>query len=107
MNKTEAMIEISGDMGDFVAPAHSPHDVDPSNRNGQFITDTEVVSAIGLRYRSRGHLLTSLTSQNKGDEWKVDYHVVGMCLEAIQCLEQRPHPATEVARGRRDAREVQ
>ena len=61
MNKTEAMIEISGDMGDFVAPAHSPHDVDPSNRNGQFITDTEVVSAIGLRCRSRGHLLTSFS----------------------------------------------
>ena len=83
MNKTEEMIEISGDMGDYVAPAHGPHDVDPSNRNGQFLTDTEVVSAIGLRC--------------KRDEWKVDYHVLGMCLEAIQCLDQRSHRATEVA----------
>ena len=32
---------------------------------------------------------TGLTSRNKGNEWKVDYHVVGMCLEAIQCLELR------------------
>ena len=36
-----------------------------------------------------GGWYTSLTSQNKGSEWKVDYHVVGMCLEAIQCLELR------------------
>jgi mannose-6-phosphate isomerase len=35
----------------------------------------------------------SLTNRNKGSEWKVDYHVVGMCEEATRLAQVAPDPS--------------
>ena len=51
-----------------------------------------------------GGWYASPKSRNKGSEWKVDYHVVGMCREAIRLLERAaetieapaPRPGREV-----------
>ena len=52
-----------------------------------------VVDFVKLTYvdPTHGGWYASSSSRNKGSEWKVDYHVVGMCREAIRLLEQA-HP---------------
>jgi len=48
-----------------------------------FIKSNFVDPEYGGWYSSREPNISPL-HQPKGDEWKLDYHVVGMCMEAVQ-----------------------
>lgn len=59
--------------------------------NGPLQKTLEFVKAsfIDAEYGLVSNVVAGVTAQamEKGNEWKVDYHVVGMCMEAIRLTE--------------------
>ncbi|RLI13272.1 hypothetical protein DRO35_00610 [Candidatus Bathyarchaeota archaeon] len=59
---------------------------EPLNETLRFVRQNYVDPEFGGWYKSiEGE--DSVRDESKGDEWKVDYHIVGMCMEAINLSE--------------------
>jgi mannose/cellobiose epimerase-like protein (N-acyl-D-glucosamine 2-epimerase family) len=59
---------------------------EPLHKSIHFVQHTMIDPEFGGWYHSVGPDVDS-QAMDKGNEWKVDYHVVGMCMEAIRLAE--------------------
>lgn len=76
-------------MINFVIRHHRADLVEPLQKTITFVQESFVDPEYGGWYHSVGPGIAHQELE-KGNEWKLDYHVVGMCMEAIRLAEQTP-----------------
>lgn len=65
--------------------------LEPLQKTLAFVQRDLIDPDFGGWYQAAGPNLPPKTRE-KGHEWKLDYHIVGMCMEAIRLAEQAPAP---------------